>query len=43
MFYNPLFEFDTLLEDPSNTSSILDLFENGIGKENYNKDIKDSD
>ncbi len=43
MFYNPLFEFSIILEDPRNTSLILELFDNAIGKEFVNKDIKDSD
>ncbi len=43
MFYNFLFEFGTILEDPSNTSSILELFDHTVGKENLNKDIDDSD
>ncbi len=43
MFYGPLFEFCSILEDPSNTSSILELFDNVVGKEIYNKDIEYSD
>ncbi len=42
-FYSPLFEFVIILEDPSNTSSILELFDNAIGKEIYNENFKDSD
>ncbi len=43
MFYNPLFEFETILEDPSNASSILELCDDVMGKEIYSKDIADSD
>ncbi len=43
MFYNTLFEFGTIFEDPSNMPSILELFDNAAGKEIFNKDIEDSD
>ncbi len=43
MFYNPLFQFGQILEDPSNTSSILDLFDDAIGNGIYDKYINDSD
>ncbi len=42
MFYNPLFEFDKFLVDPSKTFSILMQIDNAIGKEIYNKEIEDS-
>ncbi len=43
IIYNPLFEFFTILEDPSNKSSTLEPFDNIIGKEIYNNDVEDSD
>ncbi len=43
MFYNTLIEFGQILEDPSNFFSILELFDNAIGKEIYNEKIEDSD
>ena len=39
MFYNPLFEFGTILEDLSSTFSIIELFDNAIGKEIYNEEF----
>ncbi len=43
MFYDPLFEFGQTLEDPSNTLSILELFNEAVGKVIYDKCIEDSD
>ncbi len=42
MFYNTLFQFGSILDDPSNTLSIIELIDNTIGYGIYNKDIKDS-
>ncbi len=41
--YNPLFEFDQTLEDPSNTLSILELFDEAIDNGIYNECIEESD
>ncbi len=41
MFYNPSFEFVSIISDPSNTSSILELFDDVAGNMYY-KPINDS-
>ncbi len=40
MFYNPLFEFETILEDQIKTSSILELFDDVMGKKCTAKMLK---
>ncbi len=40
MFYNHLFEFCSIIRNPSNTSSILELIDDAMGKEIYNKILK---
>ncbi len=43
-FYkNPLFEFETILEDPSNISSIQELINYAVEKEIDDKNIVDTD
>ncbi len=42
MFYNPLFWYGSILEDQRNTLSIIELFDDAIGNEIYDKDIEDS-
>ncbi len=42
IFYNPIFQFGTILQGPSNTFPILELFNDATGKEIYTN-TEDSD